>query len=538
MGRDELAAELLPIWRSVLGDAAEIQEDTDFFRLGGHSMHGARLMARVSKRFGVELPIQLIFEEPVFGRFVTLVHDALGRPAEAPVPVGHTSAPLSAQQRELLRLEELLGPSPVSNMVLVAELGVPVRTPSLRSALSALPVRHPVLRAAFDMDAGRQVLRPATEVPLEELDIDVPPMEPSRQASAVRRAVRRAYLRPFDPAAGGMLRAQLIRVPGRGPLLALHLHHLVADGVSQEVLLEDLAAEYAALTGPPIPGTPAAAPAPPSAGYLDYAVWQHERRSAVLASSAAHWREVVRALVTDPTRTLLTRPAPATRFTRGSAVVPADTVAAVRRWASHDGGTDFMVVAAAVAGALHAMSGQTWTGLGTLLDNRSRTEFDRTVGPMANSGLLAVQAGPDATPGQLLARVRAELLRAWQWSELPLELMLERPAQDAGLSPGELVDMVVTVERPFRSEGGALPMTVVPDEGEPMMPAVPATRRDLTATVQAGGELALTLEYADDAAEKDHAAAFLAALTHVFGRFADHPGEPVGREFTLVEGRP
>lgn len=64
------------IWRDVL--QAEIDDDTDFFDNGGHSFAALRIIAMLNERYENPTPVQVLFDNPRFGDFVT----ALGRQME------------------------------------------------------------------------------------------------------------------------------------------------------------------------------------------------------------------------------------------------------------------------------------------------------------------------------------------------------------------------------------------------------------------------------------------------------------------------
>jgi hypothetical protein len=65
--RNELERELERLWSQLLG-VEGIGVHDDFFRLGGHSLLGTRLVGRVRQEMGVELPIQAIFRSPTIAQ--------------------------------------------------------------------------------------------------------------------------------------------------------------------------------------------------------------------------------------------------------------------------------------------------------------------------------------------------------------------------------------------------------------------------------------------------------------------------------------
>src|SRR5262249_14989377 len=159
--------------------------------------------------------------------------------AEAmPPPSGRSTAALSLQQEQLMVLEDALGPSPANNATAVVELGAPVDEDRLRATLRGLVDRHPALRLAIRRGASgyEQVLAEACDVDLAVVACG--------STAEVRRAVGRGHLTPFDLTAGGLFRARLIRRADAPDLLALHVSHLVCDGTSMQILLDDIASGY------------------------------------------------------------------------------------------------------------------------------------------------------------------------------------------------------------------------------------------------------------------------------------------------------
>jgi hypothetical protein len=70
--RDDIEATIAGIWADLLG-LAEIGIHDDFFDLGGHSLLGTRVLAMVRARFGLELPLRLIFESSTVAAFAAVV---------------------------------------------------------------------------------------------------------------------------------------------------------------------------------------------------------------------------------------------------------------------------------------------------------------------------------------------------------------------------------------------------------------------------------------------------------------------------------
>ena len=176
--------------------------------------------------------------------------------------------PASLEQRRLW-LTEQLGPSSAYHIPCVLRLRGALDPPALQAALAALVARHESLRTAF-VERDRQVL----QVIDAELEVRIEVEDQSAAGSPERAALDRAEAaarRPFDLAAGPLLRARLLRLGPDEHYLVLVFHHVVLDAASLPIVVRELSAGYAASSSgrsPCLPELPIQ--------YADYAMWQHE----------------------------------------------------------------------------------------------------------------------------------------------------------------------------------------------------------------------------------------------------------------------
>ncbi|MER5703212.1 condensation domain-containing protein [Micromonospora sp. NPDC002296] len=536
---DDLTGRLRELWQTLLG-VPKVDAESNFFELGGHSMLATRLMARTRRSLGVELPANLIFQFPVFAEFAAQAalaarHGKDAQPVDVPQATERERGPLSLQQQQLMLVEVGLGPSPANKVAVVLEVeagdGGRVDADLLRRALHLLVDRHPALRTGFRPEGAGHVQLVLPAVADDVLDeTDLRELPPSADAlRRVRRRVRQAHLRPFDLAAGGLLHAQLFRRSGGADLLALHLHHLACDGRSQQVLVDDLAAAYDTLTEAEVGAEDVAVAAGPADGvsYLDYALWQEGRWPAMLRQSRPHWRAVVRELTDDPAR-VARGPAATVAVARSATVVAPEVLGAVRQWAAGQNTTSVVVLTAAVAAAVSRLTGLSSVGVGTLLENRPLAEVERTVGPFANSTLLAVPVAAEATPRQLVQLVGERLAAARQWSDLPLETLIAGPAADAAVDPAELIDVVLSVELAGgRPADGRLRLRPVADDGPPLLPVAIAAQRTVHAHLGDADRLRLVVEHADDPDEAARARALLDSVVGLLTAVVSAPDVPL-----------
>src|SRR5439155_7602286 len=176
-------------------------------------------------------------------------------------PLGRDERPpLSFAQQRLWFFDQLEPHSPLYNVPVAVRLGGPLDMDALRRSLVGIIERHEILRTTFAARDGQpyQVIAPVGAqhaAPL--LDLQALP-EAEREAAALRLA-RTEARQPFDLSTGPLLRSTVLRLADEEHVLLLTMHHIVSDGWSMGVLIEELAALYESF----VAGRPAALPALP-----------------------------------------------------------------------------------------------------------------------------------------------------------------------------------------------------------------------------------------------------------------------------------
>ena len=400
---------LAALWRRVLGRPVPAVED-EFFALGGDSFRAVQLAALMSAEFGVAAATALVFERPSLraqaawldapGHTVS-EQETAGQPEVSPflteLRAQPHELPLSSQQENFLRwMDE--APGRDAGMVSVQfRVDGALRPELLGRALLEVVRRHAALRTRFvPVDGSPGVVRAVLdEEPRADITLVELPGAGDEEVSARLIAERD---RITDLARDPMTR---LLVAGRGPeehVVLLAVHHMVSDGWSIGVLLQDLGVVYSALRRGRT--APAVRPGP---GYRELVEW-----------SNAHWP----AARAHFGRTLAGAPAALDPFPGRAAVetvltgayeltVPAERAGALRERAAELGATPFLALAAVWAGLLAAHSGHDDLVLMTPVPGRTRPEAERAIGCFVQSLLLRVDAAGSPGYAELLDRVRA-----------------------------------------------------------------------------------------------------------------------------------
>ena len=295
--------------------------------------------------------------------------------------------------------------------------------------------RHEALRTTFEEVDGAPVQRIAP--------MDVSGFEWSEHdlrhrtdaETALARLSRVETRTPFDLARGPLIRGRLIRLADEEHVLLITMHHIVSDGWSMGVFVDELGILYDAYQrgeDDPLPT--------PAIQYADYAAWQRrwlagerrERHTAFWSTALADAPERL-ALPTDRAR-------PAQQDYSGARLtlrLDEALTGALKRLSRSHGTTLFMTLLTAWATVLSRLSGQDHVVIGTPIANRGHRDIERLIGFFVNTMPVKVDLSGSPTVSQLLARVRTQVLDVQQHQELPFEQVVElaRPARNLAHTP-------------------------------------------------------------------------------------------------------
>jgi amino acid adenylation domain-containing protein len=459
---------LAAVWAELLA-RERVGIHDGFFDLGGHSLLATQVMSRVRESFGVELPLRLLFERPTIAALAEEVEAALragSGPAAPPlVPLPRRGdLPLSFAQQRLWFLDQLQPGTSTYNMPSAVRFLGDLDVAALHRSLREVVRRHESLRTTFVIRGGRPVqsIAPELELKLPLIDLRGEPEE--RCKETVRSLAAAEGRRPFDLAAGPLIRATLLRLAEDEHVALLTLHHITSDGWSAGVLVREIAALYPAF----LAGAPSPLPALPIQ-YADFAVWQREwLRGEVLESHLAYWRRQLAGL--PPLLELPTdRPRPAVQSFAGrkwDGFLPAPLARGLRELCREEGVTLFMGVLAALQSLLHLYSRQDDLAVGSNVSGRDRLETEGLIGFFVNNLVLRGDLGGNPGFRELLARTREATLGAYTHQDVPFERLVEELAGERSLSHAPLFQVMLVFQNTPRQALQLPGVTLAPVAGE------------------------------------------------------------------------
>ncbi|HZM00240.1 MAG TPA: amino acid adenylation domain-containing protein, partial [Planctomycetota bacterium] len=471
--RDATEEVLASLWGEVLGLTGLGAHD-DFFDLGGHSLTATQLVSRIRETLKVELPLRALFEHTTIAELAQAIAAARsgGEPAAPLVAAAREGdPPLSFAQQRLWFLDQM-GADAAYNMPWAFRLTGALDGDLLERALDAIVARHEALRTCFRSLDGKPVqhILPELHVPLARVDLGG--LDEGGRQAELERLARHEAETPFDLERGPLIRPSLVRLKADEHVLFLSLHHIVFDGWSIGVLNRELLEHYrAGLAGerPAVPALPVQ--------YQDFVAWQRQWLSgAVLQRQLEYWR--ARLGGDPPVLELPTdRPRPAVQTFRGAGCaieVPPGLTRALRTLSRRRGVTLAMTLLAAFKTLLSRYTGQDDILVGTPIANRTQHEIEGLIGFFVNSLVLRTDLSGDPSFAELLARVHATALEAYEHQDLPFERLVDELQPERDQSRNPIFQVVFAMQNASR-EPLALPGLAI----EPLAAAVRATRFDL-----------------------------------------------------------
>ncbi|WP_143490636.1 non-ribosomal peptide synthetase, partial [Pseudomonas aeruginosa] len=245
---------------------------------------------------------------------------------------------------------------------------------------------------------------------------------------------------PFDLRADALLRISLFEVAPNDHVLVMVQHHIVSDGWSMQLMVEELVQLYAAYSQ----GREAALPALPIQ-YPDYAVWQREWMEAgERERQLAYWIGLLGG--EQPVLELpFDRPRPAEQSFRGARLefeLGAERARRLKALAQRQGASTFMLLLASFQALLYRYSGQPDIRVGVPVANRNRVETERLIGFFVNTQVLKADIDGQMGFDRLLHQVRQRSLEAQAHQDLPFEQLVEALQPERSLSHSPLFQVL------------------------------------------------------------------------------------------------
>jgi len=505
---------IVSVWSEVLStEEKNIGVHTSFFVLGGNSLLVVRLAGIISREFSVELSIGELFTANTVSLQAQLVLQAAGTVFEhIPSREKKKYHPLSPAQKRLYFLYHFDTRSTAYNMPKAFWLKGAPDLRRLESAFNRLVERHEILRTRFVLDNGE----PVQEV-LDSagLSLELLSCSPENLAEAVVK-----FRRPFRLDNAPLLRVGLIDT-GKDAVLVFDIHHIVSDGVSQDLMVREFNALYDEEVLPEV-----------KLQYADYTEWliSGTRQSAIQQQKEYWLKEFER--IPEP----LDLPAdflrPAQRSFEGDTVyfeLEKEQIGSLRLLAASKGITMYMLMLSLYEVLLAKLSGSEDIVVGTILAGRRHADLNTVMGAFVNTVALRNSIPGQVSFAQFVETVRTNTLQAFDHQDYQFEELLDELDLDRNASRNPLFDCVFVYQNTGQGS-----LTIVTEKDESCAVSYGLSKFDLTLAVnEAGNDLSLEFEYRTDLFRRATILKFINAFRRIVEQVIEWPDMTIA-EIELV----
>lgn len=527
---------LASIWSSLL-PAKKIGIHDNFFALGGHSLLGLKTIYRIRETLGVDMPVKMLLQNPTIaqlGKVVDLAANETGKSAPSrpqrqsrPSPDLPAQFPVSYNQQQLWFIDQLEPGNPAYNIPLVIRLKGHLNQEALQKSLNHLIERQEVLRTVFQVAENEpvQIVLPKLEIKLPVVALEN--LSAAELESEVNRRITAAAERTFDLSRGPLIWGELLRLDPTDHILLLTIHHIVFDGWSVNILLQELTDIYGAADAGETPRLPEL-----PLQYADFAAWQRNvLRDETLAGQLQFWKE--RLGGTLPMLELPSdHPRPTKQSFRGGQeeiILSKELADRLQAMSQGEGVTLFMTMLAAFNILLHRHTSLEDISVGTPSVIRNQAETEKLVGFFVNVLVLRSDLSGDPSFRQLLRQVREVCLDAYAHEDVPFEKLVQelRPERRQDRTPLFQVMLNFLSLPDFHCKLPGLEVALAAESGV-------QSKFDLTLYVAPSSQgIRLHFVYNADIFAKPRMAEMLRQFRQLLEQAANRPDEKISR-FNLV----
>ena len=404
----------------------EVEINSPLTSLGLDSLKVFELKNQIESDLGVDIAIADLFSGLTMRSLATKIlaqlevaKDLESIPLQR-INTGNNIHPVSLAQARLWFLDRLKAGN-AYNISFAVRIEGNLDVEHLEECIEGVISRQEILRTSFRTLDGKpvQVIHPDLAVALEIVDVS---------KSNVGEIATKEHQQAFDLTKLPLLRLQLLQLSSAEYILLLTMHHIIADGLSAEVFMTEVARRYQGLAIRDL-----------AVQYKDVVYWQNRILERDSQAHLDYWRAKLKdappllQLPTDRSR-------PAVQSYQGKSQsweIPEHLTKQLQDLAQNEGATLFMLLLAAFKTLLYRYTGQEDIIVGSPIANRDREQVQELIGFFVNTLVLRINLAENPNFLKLLSQVRQVALEAYAHQDLPFDKLVEalQPVRDLSYTP-------------------------------------------------------------------------------------------------------
>jgi amino acid adenylation domain-containing protein len=410
--RDRFEEKLAEIWARVLEmEKSFINRDDNFFELGGHSLKATTLISQIHKAFEAKIKIIDVFRFPTIQELAQLIREETKEEFTA-IKIAEKKKyyELSSAQKRLYIVQQMDENSTVYNMPALFHLEGEPDKEKLDRVFRQLIQRHKSLRTSFQLvgEEAMQKIHDKVEFGINYYNL----------ATEDTGGFIKSFIRPFDLSQAPLLRVGIVEFREHQHILMVDMHHIIGDGTSTSILVEEFKALY---TGKELPVL--------ALQYKDYSQWQKgEENRKALKQQEAYWLSRFEGEIPVPDLPI-DYPRPTVQRFEGSSLgfeIKTGETSALKKLALDRGGTLYMVLLAIYNIFLSKLSRQECIIVGAPVAGRRHAQLQGIIGMFINTLALTNYPLPGKSFQTFLDELKQTTLEAFENQDYPYEELIDR----------------------------------------------------------------------------------------------------------------
>ncbi|WP_299005916.1 non-ribosomal peptide synthetase/type I polyketide synthase [uncultured Shewanella sp.] len=442
----------------LLIDESSMSADTPLMSLGMDSLMAFELQGSIQKQFNCKVPVNLLLDNTSVASLAEYINEhykvssrdksdkkeadnTIEYQKKTPVQGWY---PLSSGQ-EALWYEYLLAPqSSVYTLSASMYIRAKIDVSMMRKTFQILLERHPALRITIQQNAESRMQYVHSHLEVDFKHIEVADWEMER----IHRAITDVHQLPFDLEAGPLFRACLLSKLKNEHYLILSMHHIISDGHSMWLIIDEFPQIYTALTqgGNLLPD--------PDSHFIDYLRWQEDVLLRDEQSLRNFWQRELSGelpILDFP----IDNSRPSLRAFEGGAHrfrLSSQLTSKLRGFAREQGVSLYMLLLASYQVLLARYTGQKDILINTPMAGRTEPKFKRVVGYMVSSVVIRAHLSDNITFVELLKQVRDKTIAVLSHQHFPFTLILDSLNLQRDLSRPTLAQAAFSLQQdPYRN---------------------------------------------------------------------------------------
>ncbi|MFN6218433.1 MAG: amino acid adenylation domain-containing protein [Aphanizomenon sp.] len=400
-------------------------------------------------------------------------------------------APLSFGQEQLWFLSQIQD-NTTYNLPLALQISGSLNISVLEQVITEIVRRHEILRTNFQQIEGKnlQIIRPEINISLQVINLEQ--ITAKQQLQNVEPLINQETDKIFNLSEDDLFQSTLYQLNQNSYILLLNMHHIISDGWSIGILLQELSTLYGAyLAGnkSPLPDL--------QIQYADYAIWQKEKfTSEIREKQLNYWKQQLADI--PPLLELPTdKPRPPIQSFRGGIwefSINSNLSQKIRTLTQQSDATLFMIMLAAFVILLYRCSGQDDILIGSPMAGRNRQEIQSLIGYFVNTVVLRTKLTGNPNFREILNQVRQVATDAHNYQDIPYNQVVEALNPQRNLSYNPVFQILFDLQHSLTDKLQLPGLTLQPFLGEHS-----TSKFDLSLIIEdRGTELIGAWEYSSD----------------------------------------